>query len=404
MGGCPSILFHFYLVLTTYVLASSPQIESLSWYPDHDTLSNINAIIIIIALVSGLVVVIAFIILHLTRPRVEPEKMEVSAPIYPSMPLTRPLLTQNKQRDNYHQGTQLLTSKADNSDGIIMDDTQWANDETPAPRAGQKVQVRQLRGKLRGKECEANGFVGDRVDDAGNIATAVEKMQTQMPELKDLLKPANESESGASISTTKTESDRRESERLDSDRTDSSKTEGESNETNGSKDLSVSGDRDASSRSSSSRRTQTSSWGWMRSPRDVFANRPPQVNTSAFQIPSWMNVENAQSGIITDNSSGLRLGYAPPPIFAAQTLPLATPQRMPQILSPIGQHQVPPILHNPIVPVLPPIHYQQSPFIGVPFIWTPETTQPTQYSSASDSDKKEPSSETLVLNVDLASP
>lgn len=118
-----------------------------------------------------------------------------------------------------------------------------------------------------------------------------------------------------------------------------------------------------------------------------------QVNTSAFQIPSWMNVENAQSGIITDNSSGLRLGYAPPPIFAAQTLPLATPQRMPQILSPIGQHQVPPILHNPIVPVLPPIHYQQSPFIGVPFIWTPETTQPTQYSSASDSDKKEPSSE-----------
>lgn len=121
------------------------------------------------------------------------------------------------------------------------------------------------------------------MDDAGNIATAVEKMQTQMPELKDLLKPANESESGASISTTKTESDRRESERLDSDRADSSKTEGESNETNGSKDLSVSGDRDASSRSSSSRRTRTSSWGWMRSPRDVFANRPPQVSGLTFR-------------------------------------------------------------------------------------------------------------------------
>uniref|UniRef100_A0A914ZQV1 Uncharacterized protein n=1 Tax=Parascaris univalens TaxID=6257 RepID=A0A914ZQV1_PARUN len=344
MGGCPSILFHFQLALAKSVFASSSQVESLSWYPDHERLSNTNAIIIIIALIGGLVVVIAFIILHLTRPRVGPEKIEHYIAAYPSMPPTRPLLIQNKQRDDHHQETHLLTSKTDTSDGIIMEDTQWTNDEIPATRDEQQ--------------------------------------------------PGKESEDRASASSTRTEGDGREREQLESDRTESSRTKAESNETSGPKQLSVSDGRDASSRSSSSRRTQTSSWGWMRSPRDAFANRPPQINMPAFQFPPWMNLENAPSGIITDNSSGLPLGFAAPPVFSAQTLPLETPQRIPQVLPFIGQPQVPPLLNNPILPVLTPVHYQQSsPFIGVPFILSPETTQPTQQSAASDSDKKEPSSE-----------
>ncbi|VDM36546.1 unnamed protein product [Toxocara canis] len=407
MGGRPFSFILLTLIGIAYVHGSDSQFDNPSWYPDYE-------IIIILALVGGLILVIAFIILYLTRPPIEVERMEGSTEV-PAVtaPHLQPLLSRTKEPAALCQRANSSKSKRDNSDNIPMDKTQWDDDETIRVR---KKPIEAVGGNFVATPSTGTQLCRDKLQKplkiapnnaaAEDTAAAIEKTSSAKVIAKKKVDEAKmtERESTSTSGRMRTEGDETESEGADSGESERSKSEINRSET-GSNDTSASNGKRASSRTSfDSRKShdlEASGWGWVRSPGSAIANRQLQGTTQGFQFPPWMNAEGAQRAAMIDNTAGLPPPYVPPPVFVPYPPSLASPQPVtPQVLSPTGQPPLvpvsyPPMAPPPMAPVFSPTQLPTPPYPGVPLGWTSSrATQPTQPSPPSDSE--EPSSEAIT--------